>query len=144
MSDFNKRLVEHFIQLSWNTGRFNLLRHIVSHDFVYHTSFAEGFKDFDGFINYLQEIRSALPDLDVSVEDIMAEGDRVITVSTFSGSFEKPVFGMQPNGLVVSFMGISTWQIRRGKVCSQNTLVDIAELQRQLAVSSGKGIPKAG
>lgn len=144
MSEFNKRLVEHFIALSWNTGRFNLLRHIVSHDFVYHTSFADGFKDFDGFVDYIQDIRRAIPELDVSIEDIMAEGDRVITVSTFSGTFEQPVFGMQPNHRVVSFTGISTWQIRRGKVCSQNTLVDISELQRQLMAGKSSAMSLAG
>ncbi|MAD45756.1 MAG: hypothetical protein CMI02_02645 [Oceanospirillaceae bacterium] len=134
MESFNKRLVEHFIQLSWNSGRFNLLRHIVCPDFVYHTSFLEGFKDLEGFIQYVTEIRGAIPDLEVSIEDIMAEGNRVISVSTFSGCFEKPLMGMEPNHRVISFGGISTWEIRRGKVLHQNTLVDIAELQRQLNV----------
>lgn len=140
MSDYNKRLVEHFIQLSWNTGRYNLLQHLVTHDFVYHTSFAEGFKEFDGFCDYLKDIRHAIPDIDVSIEELMAEGDKVISVSTFSGSFEKPVFGMQPNGKIVSFTGISTWEVRRGKVKSQNTLVDIAELQRQLMVPAQRKV----
>ena len=144
MSEFNKRLIEHFVQLSWNTGRFHLLRHIVSHDFVYHTSFSDDFKDFDGFVQYLQEIRQALSDLEVTIEDLMAEDDRVISVSTFSGSFDRPLFGMKPNGRIVSFTGISTWQVRRGKVCSQNTLVDIAQLQRQLAAGGNTGMPMAG
>lgn len=140
MSEFNKRLVEHFIQLAWNTGRYNLLEHITTHDFVYHTSFSEGFMDFESFCAYIKDIRHAIPDLEVSIEEMMAEGDKVITVSTFSGSFEKPVFGMQPNGKIVSFSGISTWEVRRGKVKSQNTLVDIAELQRQLSSTSNRKV----
>ncbi|MAK92159.1 MAG: hypothetical protein CMI08_08210 [Oceanospirillaceae bacterium] len=143
MESFNKRLVEHFIQLSWNSGRFNLLRHIVSPDFVYHTSFVEGFRDLDGFIEYVSEVRSAIIDLDVSIEEMMAEGNRVITVCTFSGSFERPLMGMQPNHRVVSFSSISTWEIRRGKVVHQNTMVDLAELQRQM-VGANNAVPLAG
>jgi len=134
MTDFNKRLVQHFIQLSWNTGRFNLLRHIVCPDFVYHCSTEEGFKDLEGFISYVTDVRAAIPDLEISVEEMMAEGNRVITVSTFSGTFENRLMGLEPNHRIISFGGISTWEIRRGKVAHQNTLIDIAELQRQLAV----------
>ncbi|MDK2779491.1 MAG: ester cyclase [Pseudomonadota bacterium] len=135
MSEFNKQLVKHAVQLSWNTGRFNLLKHLICPDFVYHTSFAEGFMDFDGFAAYISKIRHAIPDLEVSIEEIMAEGDKVISVSTFSGTFEHEVFGYQPNQRIISFGGVSTWTIRRGKIASQNTLVDISELQRQLASS---------
>lgn len=127
-----KALVEHFIRLSWNTGKFNLLQQLVTSDYVYHTSFVEGFKDFAAFSDYVKEIRNAIPDLDVSIEELMVEGDKAISVSTFSGTFEKPIFGMQPNHRIVSFGGISVWEFRRGRVCGQNTLVDISELNRQL------------
>src|SRR5690606_31210512 len=102
-----KALVEHFIRLSWNTGKFNLLQQLVTPDYVYHTSFVEGFKDFAAFSDYVKEIRNAIPDLDVSIEELMVEGDKAISVSTFSGTFEKPIFGMQPNHRIVSFGGIS-------------------------------------
>ena len=143
MSDHNKQLVEHFINLYWNTGRFNLLRQIVTPDFVYHTTFAEGFKDVDSFVEYVKQIRTAIVDLDVSIEEIMAEGDRVITISTFSGSFQKPLFGFPPNNKVIGFSAVSTWEIRRGRVCSQNTLVDLAGLQRQMAQNWGNGTVRA-
>jgi len=138
MSEFNKQLIQHFIRLSWNEGRFSLLRHLVCPDFIYHTSFSEGFMDYENFTDYLRQIRHAIPDLEVSVEEIMAEGDRVITVSTFSGTFENAVFGVEPNHRIISFGGISTWTIRRGKVAAQNTLVDIAGLERQLNVRPAK------
>lgn len=127
-----KALVEHFIRLSWNTGKFNLLQQLVTPDYIYHTSFVDGFKDFSAFTDYVRDIRLAIPDLDVSIEELMVEGDKAISVSTFSGTFERPVFGMEPNNRVISFGGISVWEFRRGRVCSQNTLVDISELQRQL------------
>ena len=77
------------------------------------------------------------------IEEIMAEGDRVITISTFSGSFQKPLFGFPPNNKVIGFSAVSTWEIRRGRVCSQNTLVDLAGLQRQMAQDWGNGPVRA-
>lgn len=127
-----KSLIENFINLSWNSGRFNLLQQLATPDYVYRSSFIEGFKDFQGFVDYVKEIRAAIPDLDVSIEELMVEGDKAISVSTFSGSFEQPFFGITPSHRVISFVGISVWEIRRGRVCDQNTLVDVAALRRQL------------
>src|SRR5690606_20620920 len=127
-----KALVEHFIRLSWNTGKFNLLQQLVTPDYVYDTSVVEGSKDFAAFSDYVTEIRNAIPALNASIEELMAEGDKAISVSTFSGTFETPIFGVQPHHRIVSFGGISVWEFRRGRVCGQNTLVDISELARQL------------
>src|SRR5690606_41977580 len=90
-----KALVEHFIRLSWNTGKFNLLQQLVAPDYVYHTCFVEGVKDFAAFSDYVKEIRNAIPDPDVSSEALMVAADRVISVATLSGTVEQPIFGMQ-------------------------------------------------
>ncbi len=143
-SQHNKSLVEHFIRLSWNTGKYSLLQQLVTSDYVYHSSFSADFKDFAGFSEYVKEIRHAIPDLEVTIEELMSEGDKAISMSTFSGTFENPVFGMKPNNRIISFGAVSVWEFRRGKVCSQNTLVDIAELQRQLQDHAASGARAVG
>lgn len=133
MSSENKRLVEKHIDLSWNKGKYGLLQQIVAKGFRYQTTFKDGFRDFDGYIEYVEEIRRAVPDLEVSVEDIMAEDNKVITFSTFFGSFENSLFGIPANGKVIAFSAASIWLISRGKVSEQTTMVDLVGLQRQLA-----------
>lgn len=140
----HKSLVEHFVRLSWNTGKFNLLQQLVTPDYVYHSSFAPDFKDFAGFSEYVKSIRHAIPDLEVTIEELMAEGDKAMSMSTFSGTFENPVFGFQPNNRIITFGAVSVWEFRRGRVCSQNTLVDIAELQRQLQEHPAGAVRAAG
>lgn len=132
MSSENKSLVEKHIDLSWNKGKYRLLQQIVAKGFRYQTTFREGFRDFDGYVEYVEDIRRSVPDLEVSIEDIMAEENKVITFSTFSGSFSKPLFGMPANGKVIAFSAASVWTIYRGKVIEQTTMVDLAGLQRQL------------
>lgn len=133
MSSENKSLVEKHIDLSWNKGKYGLLQQIVAKGFRYQTTFKEGFRDFDGYVEYVEDIRRSVPDLEVSIEEIMAEENKVITFSTFCGSFNKPLFGMPANGKVIAFSAASIWTIYRGKIIEQTTMVDLAGLQRQLS-----------
>jgi steroid delta-isomerase-like uncharacterized protein len=128
----NKSLVEKHIDLSWNKGRYGLLQQIVAKGFRYQTTFREGFRDFDGYVEYVESIRKSVPDLSVSIEEMMAEDNKVITFSTFCGSFQKPLFGIPANGKVIAFSAASVWVIYRGKIIEQTTMVDLAGLQKQL------------
>ena len=140
MSAENKSLVEKHIDLSWNKGKFGLLNQIVGKGFRYQTTFKDGYRDFDGYVEYVEDIRRAVPDLEVIIEEIMAEDNKVITFSTFCGSFNKPLFGMPANGKVIAFSAASIWIIHRGKVVEQTTMVDLAGLQKQLAAQSQKTV----
>lgn len=132
MSAENKALVEKHIDLSWNKGKYGLLQKIVGKNFQYQTTFTDGFRDFEGYVQYVEDIRTAVPDLEVIIEEIMAEDNKVITFSTFCGSFNKPLFGMPANEKVIAFSAASVWIIHRGKIIEQTTMVDLAGLQKQL------------
>jgi steroid delta-isomerase-like uncharacterized protein len=132
MSSENKSLVEKHIDLSWNKGKYGLLQQLVAKGFRYQTTFKDGFRDFEGYVEYVEDIRKSVTDLEVTVEEIMAEDDKVITFSTFCGRFNKPLFGMPANGKVIAFSAASVWIIYRGKIIEQTTMVDLAGLQRQL------------
>jgi len=128
----NKSLVEHFVRLAWNSGKFNLLKQLVTSDFVCHQNNLDGFLDIDSFIEYVKEIRFAVPDLTVTIEDLVVEGNKAFSMATFSGTFEKPALGRQPNNCILSFSCISAWEFRRGKVLAQNTIVDMFALRKQV------------
>jgi len=136
MSSENKSLVEKHVDLSWNKGKYGLLQQLVAKGFRYQTTFKEGFRDFDGYVEYVEDIRRAVPDLEVTIEEMMAEDDKVITFSTFCGSFNKPLFGMKANGKIIAFSAASVWTIYRGKIIEQTTMVDLSGLQRQLNAES--------
>jgi len=136
MSSENKSLVEKHVDLSWNKGKYGLLQQLVAKGFRYQTTFKEGFRDFDGYVEYVEDIRRAVPDLEVTIEEIMAEDNKVITFSTFCGSFNKSLFGMKANGKIIAFSAASVWTIYRGKIIEQTTMVDLSGLQRQLNAES--------
>ncbi len=128
----NKKLVLKFIELTWNQGRFNLARSLVSRDFTYHASLLNQTFEFDMAAKVMQVIRHSMEDFEVMVEEVVAEGDQVVTQSSFCGTLIKPMFGFQPSKNVVTFASVSFWKIKKNQIHSSSTLLDTAELMRQM------------
>ncbi len=128
----NKKIAEKFIELTWNQGRFNLARNLVRRDFKYHASLLNQTFEYDMAAQIIQMVRHSMEDFEVMVEDIVAEGDKVVTQSSFCGTLVKPMFGFQPSTNVVTFAAVSFWQFKKGQIQSLSTLLDTAELMRQM------------
>jgi steroid delta-isomerase-like uncharacterized protein len=128
----NKKLVEKFIEFTWNQGRFHLARNFVRRDFRYNVSLLNQTFEYDMASQVIQNVRNSMDDFEVMLEEVVAEGDRVVTQSSFCGTLVKPMFGFIPTTHVVTFSAVSFWQIKKGQIQSLNTLLDTAELMRQM------------
>lgn len=128
----NKKIAEKFIELTWNQGRFNLARNLVRRDFKYHASLLNQTFEYDMAAQIIQMVRHSMEDFEVMIEDVVAEGDKVVTQSSFCGTLVKPMFGFQPSSNVVTFAAVSFWQFKKGQIQSLSTLLDTAELMRQM------------
>jgi steroid delta-isomerase-like uncharacterized protein len=128
----NKKLVEKFIELTWNQGHFHLARNFVRRDFKYNLSLFNQTFEYDKAVLIMQNVRNSMDDFEVMLEDVVAEGDRIVTQSLFCGTLVKPMFGFIPSANVVTFSAVSFWEIKKGKILSLNTLLDIAGLLRQM------------
>jgi steroid delta-isomerase-like uncharacterized protein len=128
----NKKLAEKFIELTWNQGRFNLARNLVRRDFKYHASLVNQTFEYEMAAQIMQHIRHSMEDFEVMTDDVIAEGDRVVTQSSLCGTLVKPMFGFKPSKNIVTFTAVSFWQIKKGQVQSLSTLLDTAELMRQM------------
>jgi predicted ester cyclase len=60
--------------------------------------------------------RAAFPDIHVAVEDVIANGDKVVVRLTFSGTHTGPLMGMPPTGKFVTITGIAIDRIQNGKI----------------------------
>jgi steroid delta-isomerase-like uncharacterized protein len=128
----NKKLVEKFIEFTWNQGRFHLARNFVRRDFKYNLSLFNQTLEYDSAALVMQNVRNSMDDFEVMLEDVVAEGDRIVTQSLFCGTLVKPMFGFIPSANVVTFSAVSFWEIKKGQIHSLNTLLDITELMRQM------------
>lgn len=128
----NKKLVKLFLDQAWNHGRFNLLEGLVQKDFIYTNNFSEQAMTFVGFCHYAGVIRQAIPDLQVEIEDIIEENNRLVTRTLFHGTATKTLFGIEPSGKIITLDGYSFWQIEHHKVKSLSTIADLADYRPQL------------
>ena len=72
------------------------------------------------------------PDLHLVIEDMIAEGDKVVLRFTWSFTHTVPFFGTAPTGKYISWTGISINRVADGKIAEEWSNVDNLSLQRQL------------
>ena len=132
----NKKVVEQFIQHAWTRGRYNLARQMMSRDFLYHACLSLDTCGADEFFDEVEKLRSAIGDFNLTVEDIMCDGDRAISIMTLCGTFQQSMFGLPPTHKLVGITCAVTWQLQRGKVRHINMMVDMAHLQLQIAAGA--------
>lgn len=136
MLEENKKLVLNHINLSWNQGRLSLLKHLATRDFIYDFSLSGECLDYEGFSVLVKQVRDAIPELEVTVEEIIAEGNKVVTQSTFCGTQEKALFGFPASYKIIAFSAMTIWDLQRGKVQRQTTMIDMSGLQKQFDLST--------
>lgn len=85
----------------------------------------EGVKLFFGMF------REALADLDVTIDDLVADGDRVAVATTTTGRHEGELFGVAPTGRRVAVTGIDMVRVD-GRIVEHRGLTDTIGLLRQL------------
>lgn len=83
--------------------------------------------------------RSAFPDLEVTVEDIVAEGDRVVLRNRLTGTHEGEFMGIPPTGRKVESTGLVMGRIREGKAVEEWPQPDTLGLMQQLGVVEPPG-----
>ena len=95
LDEMKKRVRQH-IDLTWNRGRLALAEQMHSPDFLYKSSFIGRPLSSSAFVQMVQDIRSAMPDMEVVVEECIAEGNKVVTWSTLIGTIQKPAWATRP------------------------------------------------
>ena len=84
----------------------------------------------------LSAFRNAFPDVQFTVEDQIAEGDKVVTRYTFRGTHQGNLFEIPPTGKTVAFPGISIYRMQNGKMKEAWVNYDVMGMMQQLGVVS--------
>ena len=75
----------------------------------------------------------SFPDGHFIIEDMIAEGDRVMSRYTFHGTYQRPwIFKMAPTGKLLSFTGTEVHRIADGRIVEQWSGFDTLEILQQL------------
>jgi steroid delta-isomerase-like uncharacterized protein len=131
----NKALVRRLMEDVFNRGNIGLVDELFAPDFVEHEELPPGIPPGIEAVKMLPTIfRSAFPDFQITVDDVIAEGEKVVVRSTWSGTHKGEFMGIPPSGKSVSFGVYDTIRIAGGKVVEHWGQMDNMGLMQQLGV----------
>lgn len=95
--------------------------------------------DPEGYKQFVTISRSALPDFHTTVEDIIAEGDKVVQRFTARDTHKGEFMGIPPTGKQVTMTGIAIDRIAGSKIVENWANMDMLGMMVQLGVVSPPG-----
>jgi steroid delta-isomerase-like uncharacterized protein len=133
MSAENKSLARRAMEELWTKGDLTVIDQLYSDDCIFHDlGSPEDIHGRDGLKQYARMYRTACPDLQCTVEEIMAEGDKVALRWVSRGTHKGDLAGISPTGKKVTFRGIQLQRISNGKIEEEwagfNTLGALQEI----------------
>jgi steroid delta-isomerase-like uncharacterized protein len=115
----------------WNQERYDLLPEFVASDFVIHAPHGD-VRGRDGAAQFFAMLHQAFPDIHFTIEDQIADGDRVVTRWTATGTHQGEFQGIAPTNRQVRMTGTDIDRFAGGKVIECWTTTDDLGLMQQL------------
>ena len=135
MLDDNKRLVRRLVDEVWNRGNLDLIDEIANADYVRHDpSWPEPIQNRDAYKEYVATVRHAFADLQFTIEDLIAEGDKVVVRWTLKGTHDGEFMGIKPTWREVTLPGMTIIRIGSGRIAEGWDGYDALGLMQQLGV----------
>jgi hypothetical protein len=95
-----------------------------------------------GVKNVFATLHEAFPDLHISIEDLIAEGDKVVTRERITGTHRGNYMGLPATGKKVAYNEIIIARFANGRIVETWGVVDVLSLMKQLgALPDGLGGP---
>jgi steroid delta-isomerase-like uncharacterized protein len=135
----NKALMRRYIEEVWNKGDLDFVDKNFSADFVNHGTLLGQPADRDGIKWVIRNTRNAIPDLHLSIEDMVAEDDKVVTRWLAKGTHKGEFMGAKPTGNKISVSSTVIDHIKDGKVVEAWPIRDDLSLLQQIGL-----IPRLG
>jgi steroid delta-isomerase-like uncharacterized protein len=93
--------------------------------------------DLDGHKQYSDAMTGAFPDLERTIDDLLADGDKVIARWSATGTNTGPFNGMPPSGKFARSSGITIFRIADGRIAEEWSESDMLGLLTQIGVIPG-------
>ena len=128
----NKTLVRRFVDEVQSRGNIDAIDELCSPEVVNHSAPPGVPSNCEGIKQVTAMFRQAFPDSYFTIEDMIAEGDKVATRKTFHGTHQGEFMGIPPTGQQVSIGLIDIVRIVDGRVVEHWSMGDNLGMMQQL------------
>ena len=127
------------LEVAWASFDHDTVRELWAPDMAEHTQHTGGGNGLEVAIQNNEGVRTSFPDCRRTIEDIFAEGDKVVARVRMQATNEGglPWAGVPANGNKVDVEWISEYRVADGKVVEHWTQMDVAKLMQQLGAMPG-------
>jgi steroid delta-isomerase-like uncharacterized protein len=132
----NKATVRRYLEEAWNQKNLGILDQLTASDYARYISGQASPLDREGQKQRIASFHQALPDVHLTLEDLIAEGDRVVFRITLRGTHSGTLMGVPPTGKQVTISAFDIARLADGKIVEHWGQMDTFGLLQQLGAIS--------
>ena len=117
-AEANKALIRRLFVEGFNSGNLAVVDEIFHPEFV-DRSTPEQPVGIEGVKDYIRMVRTGFPDISITIEDLIAEEDKVVVRTTWRGTHLGAYDGIAPTGKRVTRSMIQIFHVRDGKLLEE-------------------------
>jgi len=144
MSEQNKTAVRRLFDELWNKGNLPVAEELIAPTYTHHdASTPDVGRGPESEKKRVTHYRNAFPDMRLTIEDIIAEGETVVARWSCRGQHKGELNGIAPTGKQVAISGVTIARFANGKMVEGYVNWDTLGLMQQLGVVPELGKAKA-
>ncbi len=132
----NKATYRRFIQEVFNEGHIDAVEELLSPEYVLHEAAPGTPPGREGVRQIVSTFRAAFPDLEITIEDQVAEEDKVCSLTTMRGTHRGSIYGVAGTGKKVSVTGLTMVRLVGGRIAESWVKNDVLGLMNQIGAGS--------
>ena len=130
----NKRVVRRLLDEVVNAGRTAILDQLVSPDFYDHDPLPGTSPDLEGLTQRFAIRAQAFPDLQATIVQLVAEGDKVALITSGKGTHLGEFMGLEPTGKQLVIPEAHVLRLAGGMIVERWGIIDVFSLLEQLGL----------
>lgn len=129
----NKENIRRHVDEIWHKGNMAAVDELIAPNYYFRSGENE-YKGPEGFKQMVTMMRTAIPDLHFSIDEMVGEGDTVAVRYTSTGTFKGDLPGIKPTGKQFTRPEAIFHHFERGKQVSAQSYSDSLALYQQLGI----------
>lgn len=129
----NKTIVRKFFEEGPSKGNLNIANELLAPDFALHVPLPAP-PGIEGINEVITSCRAAFEHLNVTIEDMIAEGNKVAVRFTAHGVHKGDFMGLPATGKPITMTGIEVFRIKDGKIAELWGEANLLGLMQQLGI----------
>ena len=125
-------LIRTYTDEVWNKRDPSAMSRFYSPNYTHHDVSRPDVRSLPEYQQWARDLIAAFPDLQVHIDDVIAEGPKAVKRWTATGQHRGPLAGIPPTDKKVSFSGVSSYRIQDGKIAESWYVYDLFGFLNQL------------